>query len=223
MARLNVSATSSGSSPIKIMYYLGVLFVVIGAAIGVGGIAIAFLTGEFELGVFAGFFLVMFCGVGGFFAKIGHETLHSADEVLKEGAAYLGKIFAYEPDNQITMNGQPCITLVIRYLKLGEISEARVNTGSVDAASYPIGATVSIKVHEGVAALIPGSVCDTHIERENDLMNPDFDPLGVQSSIGVSCPNCGANITVPFDMSRFCPYCDTKVSVTSTGQMIKQQ
>ncbi|MBQ3329514.1 MAG: hypothetical protein IJG88_06140, partial [Eggerthellaceae bacterium] len=68
--------------------------------------------------------------------------------------------------------------------------------------------------------LVPGSVCDMRIEREDDLMNPDFDPLGVHSSIGVSCPNCGANIAVPLGMSRFCPYCNTKISVSADGRLI---
>lgn len=80
-----------------------------------------------------------------------------------------------------------------------------------------IGATVSIKARGGVAALVPGSVCDMRIEREDDLMNPYFDPLGVRSSVSVSRPNCSANITVPLSMSRFCPYCDIKVSVDGIG------
>ena len=37
---------------------------------------------------------------------------------------------------------------------------------------------------------------------------------GAASSIDVSCPNCGANITVPLGMSRFCPYCGSKVGAT---------
>ena len=219
MAKISVSATGPGVSPGKMMFYLGMLFVVIGAAIGIGGLVGAFATGELGMIMFGVIFIVMFCGIGGFFAKIGYANVHAADAVLQEGAAYLGKIFAHEPDHRITMNGRPCITLVVRYLMMGEIREARVNTGDVDTTRYPIGATVSIKVRDGLAALVPGSVCDTRIEREDDLMNPDFDPLGIQSSVGVSCPNCGANITVPLGMSRYCPYCDTKVSVDPAGHV----
>ena len=132
----------------------------------------------------------------------------------------LGKIYDYEPDYRILMNGQPCITLVVRYLMNGEISEARVNTGDVDVTRYPRGATIGIKLLAGQAALVPNSLSDTRIEQEDDLMNPDFDPSGMQSSIGVSCPNCGANITVPLGMSRFCPYCNTKVSVDAAGHVL---
>ena len=216
---MSATVTGAGSSPGKIMFYLGLLFVILGAIMGVGALAGALAAGEPGVALFGLFFVAMFCGVGGFFAKTGYDSMHASDDVLAEGAAYLGKIFGYEPDYQILMNGQPCITLVVRYFMNGQIREARVNTGEVTAARYPRGATVAIRVLDDVAAIVPDSVSDTAIERENDLMNPDFDPSGVASSIGVSCPNCGANIVVPLGMSRFCPYCDTKVSVSAGGQV----
>lgn len=220
MTKMSVTASGPGGNPGKLMFYMGMLFVVLGALIGGSSLVGAIASPMHEMVFFGVIFLAVFCGVGGLFAKIGYDSMHASDEVLLEGASYLGKIFSYEPDYQITMNGQPCITLVVRYFALGKICEARVNTGEVDPARFPRGATVSIKVHEGVAALVPGSVCDLHIEREDDLMNPDFDPNGIMSSIGVSCPNCGANIVVPLGMSRFCPYCDTKVSVTDDGRLV---
>ena len=103
----------------------------------------------------------------------------------------------------------------------GQIREARVNTGEVNAARYPRGATVSIKVLDGRAVLVPGSVSDVRIEQEDDLLNPDFDPSGLMSSIGISCPNCGASITVPYGMSRFCPYCNSKITVDARGELVK--
>ncbi len=221
MARMDVSATGPGANPGKIMFYLGMLFVVLGALIGGGGLIAAIGTREFGAALFGLVFVAMFCGIGGFFAKIGYSQMHASDDVLAEGALYLGKIYGYEPDYRILMNGQPCITLVVRYLMNGEIQEARVNTGDVNAASYPRGATVGIKLLAGQAALVPGSLSDMRIEQEDDLMNPDFDPCGMQSSVGVSCPNCGASITVPLGMSRICPYCDSKVSVGADGRVIR--
>ncbi|MDO4533302.1 MAG: zinc ribbon domain-containing protein [Coriobacteriia bacterium] len=218
--RMETSVTGGGSNPGKIMFYLGLLFVVIGAMVGLGGVVGAFAMGDPGATLFGLFFVVMFCGIGGFFAKMGYDSMHASDDVLAEGAAYLGKIFDYAPDYQILMNGQPCITLVVRYFMNGQIREARVNTGEVTAARYPRGATVAIRVLNDMAAIVPGSVSSTTIERENDLMNPDFDPSGMASSVGVSCPNCGANIVVPLGMSRFCPYCDTKVSVSSDGRLL---
>ena len=218
--KTSLSVSSSGSNPHKIMYYMGVLFVVIGVLIGLPSIAGSIATGEYGMILFGFIFLACFGGIGGLFAKLGYDALHASDEVLQQGAAYLGKIFDYEPDYQVTMNDQPCITLVVRYLMAGQIREARVNTGDIDVSRYPRGATVSIKVYNGVAALVPGSVSDISIEQEDDLMNPDFDPSGMASSIGVSCPNCGANIAVPIGMARFCPYCNSKVSVTADGKVI---
>ena len=219
MPKMSMDVTGAGINPNKTMFYLGMLFVVLGALIGGGGLVGAIAAGEPGMIGFGVVFIAMFCGIGGFFAKIGHDNLHASDAVLQDGAAYLGKIFAYEPDYRVTMNGQPCLTLVVRYLALGEIQEARVNTGDVDVTRYPRGATVSIKVSNGMAALVPGSVCNLRLEREDDLMNPDFDPSGAMSSIGVSCPNCGANITVPIGMSRYCPYCNTKISVDAAGRV----
>ncbi len=219
MTRTSLEVSGPAGSPMKIMFYLGILFVVLGAIIGLSGVAMSASLHEPEMMLFGVLFVAIFCGVGGFFAKIGHDGMHETDAVLQQGASYLGKIYDYEPDYRVTMNGQPCITLVVRYLMSGQVREARVTTGESNVANYPRGATVSIKVHDGVAALVPGSVCDLHIEQEDDLMNPDFDPSGMMSSIGASCPNCGANITVPLGMSRFCPYCNSKVSVSVDGKL----
>lgn len=216
---MTLQASGGGSNPNKIMFYLGMLFVFIGALMGIGSIVGAVLTGGVEALLFGVPFLAIFGGIGGFFAKIGHDNMHASDDVLEDGAAYLGKIFSYEPDYRVTMNGQPCVNLVVRYFVNGQIREARVNTGEADATRYPRGATVAIRILDGVAALVPGSVSNTVIEQEDDLMNPDFDPSGMMSSIGVSCPNCGANITVPLGMSRICPYCSTKVSITADGTL----
>ena len=220
MTRMQVGVSGAGANPGKIMFYMGMLFVVIGAIVGIGCLVGTISAGRSE-GVFFGlFFMAMFCGIGGFFAKLGHDQTHASDGILEQGAAYLGKIFAHEPDYRITMNGQPCITLVVRFLMNGQIREARVNTGEVDGARFPRGATVSIKLLDNQAALVPGSVSDLRIERENDLLNPDFDPSGMMSSIGVSCPNCGANITVPYGMSRFCLYCNSKITVDLQGNLV---
>jgi len=216
---MNLSASGPAASPGKIMFYMGVLFVALGVLIGLPALVGAIFARSFEFVPFGLLFLALFGGIGGFFAIIGYDNMHANDAVLEQGATYLGKIYSYEPDYQITMNGQPCLTLVVRYMQSGQIREARVNTGEVDATRYPRGATVSIRLLDGKAALVPGSVSGLRIEREDDLMNPDFDPMGVVSSVGVACPNCGANIVVPLGMARFCPYCNTKVSVDAEGHL----
>lgn len=219
MAGMTLQASGPGGGPYKIMFYMGVLFVVLGVLIGGGVIAGAVALQQPEAALFGVLFVAIFGGVGGFFAKLGHDGLHATDAVLEQGAMYLGKIYGYDSDYRVTMNGRPCIVLIVRYLELGQIREARVTTGEVDVTNYPRGATVSIKILNGTAALVPGSVSNMRIEREDDLLNPDFDPTGVHSSVGVSCPNCGANIVVPVGMSRFCPYCNSKVSVGPDGKL----
>lgn len=215
---LQVSA-GSGGNPNKIMFYMGMMFVVLGLIIGGGWVAMAIAIGEplFSLGGIL--FLGVFCGVGGLFAYIGKSHLNEGKEVLEDGVEYLGKIFAYEPDYRVTMNGAPCITLVVRYLRNGDVCEARVNTGDSNQTRFPIGATVGIKLLNGVAAMVPNSICDLVLEDEESLMDPDFDPRVSASSINVECPNCAANVVVPLGRSRFCPYCDTKISLDSKGAL----
>lgn len=221
MVKMELKSSGPWSNPNRIMFYLGMLFVVLGALMGGIGVVIATLTHEAGMLIFGVMFLAIFGGIGGFFALIGYKNLHVHDEVLEQGVVYLGKIFDLEPDYEVLMNGQPCITLVVRFLMRGQIREARVNTGDADVSFYPIGATVAISIHNGLAAFVPGSVSDQRLERESDLMNPDFDPSGVESSLGVTCPNCGANVAVPVGMSRFCPYCDTKLTLTDEGELVR--
>lgn len=218
--QVRLNASGGSGNPGKVMYYLGMSFVIIGAVIGVAAIVIGISVGSLEIIGFVAVFVAMFCGIGGLFAKLGHDALHTGDEVLERGATYMGKINAHEPDYTVTMNGMPCITLVVRYLAMGQIREARVATGESDVTLFPRGATVSIKIDNGLAALVPGSVSNMPLEQEDDLMNPDFDPGNTASSVGVSCPNCGANIAVPLGMSRFCPYCNTKISVDENGRLV---
>lgn len=221
--RSSAQASGPGVNPVLIIYWMGILFVVLGVIIGGGMIALGVASGDDDFVapvVFGLFFMAIFSGIGGLFAVIGHRQLHGDDKVLSEGRSYYGKIFSYSNDSRITMNGQPCIVLNVRYLRNGQIAQSSVNTNEVNYASYPLGATVEIKVLENQAALVPGSVSDMKLEQENDLMNPDFDALGKASSLGVSCPNCGANIAVPIGMARYCPYCDTKVTLTADGRVI---
>lgn len=208
-------------NPNKLMKWLGLLFVVIGVVVFVGAIVMSASFGDWSSILFGVFFLVIFGGIGGFFAGIGIKNLHSDDKVLEEGAEFSGKIFRYQGDHSVTMNGQPLLVLVVRYYDHdGIIREAEVKTGTVDDTAYPIGATVGIKLWNGTAALVKGSVSDKMLPGEADLMNPDFDPKGIRSSLGVSCPGCGAPNNVPYGMSRFCPYCGRKISIDQDGKII---
>ena len=97
--------------------------------------------------------------------------------------------------------------------------QAVVRTGQTDTVELPRGATVTISIHNGEAALVPGSVSDVRLPDEENLMNPDFDPENTHSSIGISCPSCGATLTVPVGMSAICPYCGRKVRIDGNGDV----
>lgn len=209
-------------NPNKIIKWLGILFVIIGIVVFVCTTLGAIFWKE-PFGVLFGvFFLAIFGGIGGFFAVLGHKNLHADDKVLEKGISYTGKIFSYGEDHSVTMNGRPLLSLVVRYFdSQGTIKEAIVNTGSINESTYPIGATVTIRISNGVSALVPGSVTATRIQGEENLLNPDFDPKGIYSSIGISCPGCGAGIVVPIGMSQLCPYCNRKVRVDEYGNVVE--
>lgn len=203
-----------------IFKFIGIFFVIIGAVIGITAFIGVFGTETKESVMFGMMFIVMFCGIGGLFAGLGFHMDAADKKVLEKGAPYYGKILDYRPDTRVLINGAPAVALVVRYFRKGEICEAIVNTGEAGTVNYPLGSTVVIHILDGKAALEPGSVSEMHLEREEDLMNPDFNPNVNVSSIGIKCPNCGANITVPYGMSRICPYCDSKISVDRNGKII---
>ncbi len=204
----------------KFMYVFGLVFVVVGVIAALMFFGIAHAAGEMLLGLGGLFILAIFGGVGGFIAYLGHKKMHENDAILSDGVEYQGKIYDYEPDYEILVNGQPCITLVVRYMDLGQVKEARVRTDTSNATPYPRGATVSIRIANGVAALVPGSVSNAVIVHQDDLMNRGFDPDSVAPELNVQCPNCGANVTVPVGMSRFCPYCNTKLTLDGQGRLV---
>ena len=107
----------------------------------------------------------------------------------------------------------------MRYKEDGIIKQAVVRTGQVDTAAFPRGATVTISLFEGEAALVPGSVSDVRLPDEENLLNPDIDPEKIHSSIGASCPSCGAMLMVPVGMSAICPYCGRKVKADESGSV----
>ena len=172
----------------KFMQAFGLLFVAIGTVVGLGFAVSGVVAGMGSL-VFMGVcFLVLFCGIGGFFAWTGINNMNRERKINEKGYAVMGKIFDYVPDNQMTLNGQPTLSLIVRYKEDGIIKQAVVRTGQVDTAAFPRGATVTISLFEGEAALVPGSVSDVRLPDEENLLNPDIDPEKIHSSIGADGP-----------------------------------
>ena len=212
-----VKGVLQGMNTFRFLKYFGLLFVFLGAIIGGGLLASGIGGGGGQL-IFMGLmFIALFCGIGGFFAWFGIDHLRREERIAGEGTVYMGKIFDYKEDGQVLYNGMPTLSLVVRYMKDGVIRQAVVRTGQVDTAAFPRGSTVSVSILDGEAALIPGSVTDQKLPDEENLMNPDLDPEGVHSSLGVSCPSCGAGLMVPYGMAAVCPYCGRKVTVREDG------
>ena len=203
----------------RFLKYFGLLFVMIGVVIGGFMTVSSILTGSLSM-IFMGLsFLVLFGGIGGFFAWYGISAIKRDEKIAAEGVAIMGKIFDYVPDYQMTLNGQPSLSIVVRYKKDGLIRESIVRTGYTDTAAIPRGATVTISILNGEAAFVPGSVSDVKLPDEENLLNPDIDPEKIESSIGASCPACGATLIVPIGMSAICPYCGRKVVVGKDGSI----
>ena len=94
----------------KFMQAFGLLFVAIGTVFAVSGV----VAGMGSL-VFMGVcFLVLFCGIGGFFAWTGISNMNRERKINEKGYAVMGKIFDYVPDNQMTLNGQPTLSLIVQ-------------------------------------------------------------------------------------------------------------
>ena len=180
----------------KFLKVFGLLFVVIGAVVGILFISLSIVTRSYPMIFMGVMFPLVFCGVGGFFAWIGMSALKREEKIAEEGVA-----------------------LVVRYKKDGLIKQAVVRTGYTDTASIPRGATVTISLLNGEAALVPGSISDVKLPDEENLLNPDIDPEKIQTSIGASCPACGATLIVPVGMSAICPYCGRKVVAGTDGSI----
>ncbi len=209
----------------KFFFIFGMLFVVLGAVIGigslVGGLMMSRADGPFaEAGpglaggsvFFAVVFISVFCGVGGLFAWIGRSLMKRDEDILEKGRLFQAKIYGYQTDGQMTINGMPTQSLVVRYFDDGVMQEAVAPTGGINMEDYPIGGTVDIRVLEGAAALVPGSVRDDYVRGQDQLLDRDFDPKKIVSSVGMECPGCGAALVVPKGMAVLCPYCGRKVS-----------
>ncbi|MBR2829274.1 MAG: hypothetical protein IKE68_01850 [Solobacterium sp.] len=205
----------------RFMKYFHWLFIIIGACVFIMSVLIepgAGNPGRFGFGLL---FFVMFAGIPGIIRYAIEAPARQDKAILDSGVSYTGKIFGYREDASILVNGRPMLDLIIRYFDHGVIKEAVVNNDSTDMTKFPVGATVTIRIMNAQAALVPGSVTNARLEGEENLMNPDFDPTGKRPSKGVHCPNCGSSLIIPYGMSYICPYCGSKVSLSENGEIIR--
>lgn len=162
----------------------------------------------------------IFALVGGIFFILGSRLDGRSRRILKEGAPHRGKIFDYDYDRSVTMNGSPLLLLIVRYFdEEGHVREAVIPTGSPNRSAYPKGASVDFCTLEGRAALA-GKPTDEPLPGEERLLQSGVDLSGAAPRVGVHCPNCGAPVNVPLGMGEVCPYCGTVLRLDDQGRLL---
>ena len=82
----------------SIFKFIGILFVIIGIVVGIAVMAGGRVMGtNGETVLFGLLFLVIFGGIGGFFAVLGFRMDAEDRKILREGDVYMGKILAGSP------------------------------------------------------------------------------------------------------------------------------
>ena len=118
--------------------------------------------------VFGGAFIVIGVAV----ASIGLRAQMRIARARKNGTHYLAKIWEYDADYRVTINGMPTLVLVIRFFDSSDtIRQERVETGGVSGAKYPLGNTVEVSEYEGRLYLLSKKAVNEKIPREHELMN----------------------------------------------------
>ena len=85
----------------------------------------------------------------------GIKAVMQASETLKLGSIYTGKIFRYESDPSMRINGRPALAPVVRFFdETGAIKEVCVKTGSIDQKKYAIGNTMQVAVYNNDAQIV---------------------------------------------------------------------
>ena len=126
----------------KFFRIFGAGFAILGVVLGVVMII--------ALGAAGLAFGAIFTIIGGIFFGIGHYFVSRQEQVLKNGMRYRGKIYAYQPDHSITINGAPAVSVVVRYFdETGAEREAVCPTSSNNVSIYPVGASVTFATYEG--------------------------------------------------------------------------
>lgn len=125
--------------------------------------------------VFGGLFLAAGLAV----VVSGIKSLKTGMDTLKFGKRYKGKIFRYENDPGIRINGYPAIILVVRFFEesdsvIGNIREVWIKTGGRNMKKYAIGNTIEVAVNGYDAQMVSKtykSVKDAYLPGQERLMS----------------------------------------------------
>ena len=182
--------------------------------------------------------------VGGIFALVGIGIIVTGVRKMikvikakKEGEHYSAKIVAHEPDYSIRVNGQPAISLVVRFKDSQKrLRQEIIKTGSTKWKQFQVGATVEIAEYDSEVYVISKKAEMVTIPEQDEIMAPNAAVIsltGFTASAFPAADPAGANVSasaapgaapaVPIGMagamSVACPGCGA-VSMVMPGTTI---
>lgn len=204
----------------KFFKWFGTVFMCIGIVVTAGMILGGIFSQTYDLVFFALIWGAVFIGVGALFRTIGAHHEKNQNKILDNGKSYQGIIYRYDTDKSVLINGAYPISVVVRYMADGMVREAVVPTMDTNGQSYPLGYAATIKILDGKAAIVPGSVQIATLPEQESLLDSSAVLVQTAPRIGVTCPHCGASVTVPLGGSAVCQFCDSRIRVDEKGNII---
>lgn len=204
----------------KFFKWFGTVFMGIGIVATAGMILGGIASKTYDFVGFALIWGAVFIGVGALFRTIGAHHEKAQSDILNQGKSYEGIIYRYDTDKSVMINGSYPLSVVVRYMADGMVREAVIPTMDTSAQSYPIGYSATIKVFDGKAAIVPGSVQLSNIPNQETLLDESAVLLQTAPRIGVTCPHCGASVTVPLGGSTTCEFCGSRITIDKNGKIV---
>ena len=113
----------------------------------------------------------------------------------KEGEHYSAKIVAHEPDYSIRVNGQPAISLVVRFKDSQKrLRQEVIKTGSTKWRQFQVGATVEIAEYDSELYVISKNAEMVTIPEQDEIMAPNAAVISLTGFTASAFPaaNAGA-------------------------------
>lgn len=204
----------------KLLKWLGAFFMGIGVIATAGMIVGGLFSKTYDLILFALIWGAIFIGIGSLFYFVGGAHDKAKNNILEEGKSYQGIIYRHDQNRSIQINGDFPISVVVRYMAGGVVKEAVVPTMDTSPLNYPIGYEATIRIHDGKAAIVPGTVKLASLPDKDVLLDPSAITIQAAPKIGITCPHCGASINVPLGGWATCEFCNARINVDKDGHII---
>lgn len=191
----------------KILFFMGVFYVLIGGTVGLLFAGLGFGIGALIPGIFVVLGLGFIIGVLYSVAK--------KKEIITKGKKYTGKIYGYVPDTSCTVNGVHPLNVKARYFDENQVEREAILPTSFSGGSgqYPIGMTIDFYIYNGKCGFDAKSVRNEYIPGEAELMdNKPLEPDKI-TVVAVVCPNCNATFQAMKGYTERCPYCGSYLNV----------